>query len=163
MADDRGIHSGCRQESRNGLGVKFSTNCFLIRSLRFNHTHPPPPPFGHLLPDEESGWRVMSEPALQPATSAGRRWGRAFNKNCLPEFLHAAFSASKAFIGSQTVKTVPLPCTDAISSLPPCCAAICSMAGMPRPVPKLLVVNSGSRTLPRTSAGMPARCRPPAR
>ena len=42
-----------------------------------------------------------------------------------------------------------------MSRPPPCCSSICSTAEIPRPVPKFLVVNSGSRTLVRLSAEIP--------
>ena len=57
---------------------------------------------------------------------------------------------------SRTVTLVPLPISLVIVIVPPCCSTICFTIGKPRPVPKLLVLKSGSNTFGKTSAAMPA-------
>src|SRR5579885_2652883 len=53
--------------------------------------------------------------------------------------------------GSRTMARVPTPSALVSSISPPCCSTICLTVGRPSPVPKLLVLKSGSKIRGRTS------------
>src|SRR5439155_25194847 len=68
--------------------------------------------------------------------------------------LHAAILSS-ATRGSLMSTVVPMSISLVNCTVPPCCSTICFTVGSPRPVPKLLVLNSGSNTRDKTSGAIP--------
>src|SRR6185437_14519163 len=67
-------------------------------------------------------------------------------------FHAAAVSSSR---GRRIVKQVPFPTVLSTSIVPPCWPTICLTVASPSPVPKLLVLNRGSKMRMRFSGGMP--------
>src|SRR5437764_204212 len=67
---------------------------------------------------------------------------------------HAAISSLRAN-GRRTTARVPTPGSLESSISPPCCSTICFTVGRPRPVPKLLVLKSGSKIRGSTSGAIP--------
>ena len=127
-----------QRHRRSGPGAKRAGNRFHRRVGIADDDRPEPAQVEHV------GERLGEIAVIldDQHIARGRQYGHA-----------AALIAASS--GSRMVTQVPRPTSLSIAMLPLWCETICLTVASPSPVPKLLVLNSGSKIRARRSAGMP--------